>query len=412
MTTDVPHQEDIFACLQCGFCRSVCPVYREKGWESFTPRGKLYLLRHFIDKNSFMDKVLGKKVTDILTGKGKVSLDEAMEKIYSCTLCSRCEEVCHVDVPFHEAWEEIRKWLVERGVNPPENTVNMYNYIEDKQFKNPFKEPLEKRDEWYKDDYDLPDQAELVYFPGCMTSYHEYQVLLNTMKIFKAANIDFTTLGTDEMCCGAINVMTGQTENFKKIAEYNVGQIKKRGAKTVVTGCPGCFRALKKYKKHVKYDFRVIHTMQFVRELIDSGKLQFKKEFKARDLPIIYHDPCELGRISELEGKGIFDEPRLILKSVPGIEEILEFPTHHMESACCGGGGGLKAVDYDLTTSITLRKIDEAVDLGAKTIVSSCPNCKGQLGIAVELKKEKMKEVGEKFKMGVMDVLDIVARTV
>ena len=70
----------------------------------------------------------------------------------------------------------------------------------------------------------------------------------------------------------------------------------------------------------------------------------------------------------------------------------------------------MKAVDYDLTTDITARKIDEAVALEAKPIVSACPNCKGQISIGVEAKKEEMKAKGEKFKMNVMDIADIVAK--
>jgi len=412
MNNKPPHLDDLYACLQCGFCRSVCPVYREKGWESFTPRGKVYILKQLIDKNSMLDKILGKKLTDKLTHHGKIDLDELMKSIYTCTLCSRCETVCHVDIEFHEAWEEIRKWLVERGIGPPASTVDMYNDIENKEYLNPFMEPLEKRDEWYRDDYDLPEKAEVVYYPGCMTSYHEYQLLLNTMKVFTKAEVNFTTLGTEEMCCGAINVMTGQLKNFKKIAKYNVDQIKKRGAKRVVTGCPGCYRGLKKYRKYTKYNFKVIHTTELIAELIDQGKLEFKKEFKAKNLPIVYHDPCELGRISELEGKGIYEAPRHILKSIPGIDEVLEFPYNHKDSYCCGGGGGLKAVDYDVSTDITARKIDEAIELGANTIVSSCPNCKSQIGIGVELKKEMYKQKGEKFKMNVMDVMDVVAKSI
>ena len=43
-----PHLDDIYACLQCGYCASVCPVYKETGWESLTPRGKVFLLKHLI----------------------------------------------------------------------------------------------------------------------------------------------------------------------------------------------------------------------------------------------------------------------------------------------------------------------------------------------------------------------------
>ena len=406
-----PHMKELYACLQCGYCRSVCPVYRETGWETLTPRGKVFLLKQLADKNSFLDKILGKKITDFLIGRKEIPVEEIMKAIYNCSLCSRCETICHVDIDFHEYWEEVRKWMVENGITPPENTVNMYKDIADKEFKNPFKEALAKRNEWYRDEFQLPKKAETVYFIGCVASFHEYQVLLSTLKVLTTAGIDFTTLGTDEMCCGAINAMTGQWDNFKEIAEYNVGQIKKRGAKRVVTGCPGCYRAFKKYRNFTKCDFELLHTSELVADLIDSKKLVFTKEFKEKNLPIVYHDPCELGRISEFEGRGIFDAPRHILKSIPGINEVLEFPNNRMESSCCGGGGGLKAGNYDLTMKIAVRKVDDALELGAKTIASTCPNCKGTIGTAIELKKEEMKKQDKKLKMKVMDVIEIVAKS-
>lgn len=402
MGMKIPNVDDVYACLQCGYCRTICPVYRETGWESLTPRGKVYWLKQ-LSSRSLFDKILKRKITS--NGKW-------MKKLYTCTMCCRCESLCHVDIKFHEFWEDARKWMVESGYGPPEPAKDMYNYIANKEYRNPFKEPSVKRDEWYRDNYSLPKKAELVYFPGCMTSYHEYQVLLNMLNILTKAKENFTTLGADERCCGAINVMTGQLENFKQIAQFNVDQIEKRGANTVVTGCPGCLRALKKYSKYIgKLNFEVIHTTELLFRLVNEGKLEFSKKFKEKNLPIIYHDPCELGRISELEGKGIFEEPRKILNSVPGIDKILEYHNNRMDSECCGGGGGLKAVDYELTTKITARKVDEAIEIGAKTIVSSCPNCKGQISVGVEAKKEELKAKGEKFKMKVMDIADVVAKS-
>ncbi|UCE37323.1 MAG: (Fe-S)-binding protein [Thermoplasmata archaeon] len=403
MGNKIPNIKDLYACLQCGYCRSICPVYRETGWESLTPRGKVYWLKQLSAK-SLLDKLLGRKIE---------ITDEWMQKLFTCTLCCRCESLCHVDIKFHEFWEDARKWLVENGYGPPTAAKDMYENIKNPEFKNPFMEPTAKRDEWYKDDYDLPAKAEVVFFPGCMTSFYEYQVLLNMLKIMSKAKIDFTTLGSDEMCCGAINLMTGQFDNFKEIATYNVGQLEKRGARTVVTGCPGCLRALKKYSKYVgKSNFEVLHTTQMIDRMITEGQLEFSKDFKKKSLPIVYHDPCELGRISELEGKGIFEEPRRILNSIPGVEEVLDYPNNRMNSECCGGGGGLKAVDYELTTKITARKVDEGIELEANTIVSSCPNCKAQISIGVEAKKDEYKAKGEKFKMKVMDIADVVAKSI
>ncbi len=408
-----PYLDDLTACMQCGYCQSVCPVYEEGKWESLSPRGKLFLMKDLTSKNSALQRLFGKKITNKITGSVEIDHEEFMNAIYRCTLCSRCETVCHVEIEFHEYWDHLREWMVKNGIKPPENTINMYNDIANTDFNNPFKETKDKRDEWYRDDYpDLPATAEVVYYIGCMTSFYEYQVLLNTMKIFTKAGVNFTTLGQEEVCCSAINVMTGQTENFKDIAKRNVDAIKKRGAKRVVTGCPGCFRALRKYKKFVDYDFEIIHTIDLLHEVVTQGKLEWKKDFKSKQLPVIYHDPCELGRILEFEDKPRYDQPREILLAVPGIDEVLEFPTNKLDSACCGGGGGLKATDYDLSSQIALKKVEAAIEIGAKTIVSTCPNCKNQIGIAVELKKAELKKQGEKFKMNVMDVTDVVSKSI
>ena len=73
-----------------------------------------------------------------------------------------------------------------------------------------------------------PKKADIVYFMGCNTSYYEYQALLNNMKIFTKAGVNFTTLGLDEWCCGTINLMTGQLKDFEKIAQHNLDAIKAR----------------------------------------------------------------------------------------------------------------------------------------------------------------------------------------
>lgn len=399
---NIPNIDDVYVCLQCGYCKAYCPTGSQIGWESVAPRGKVYWLKK-INSSSWLDRLFGRKFE---------ADNEWMKKLFTCTLCGRCEAVCHTDIEFHEFWEHTRKYFVEHGLKPPGGSMDMYNSIFDEKFNNPFQEPVEKRDEWYKDDYPMPKKADMVFFIGCMTSYHEYKLLLNVMKVFTAGGVNFTTLGCDEKCCGAINLMTGQFNRFDELAKHNIREVRKRGATKIVSGCPGCYRGLKRYEEYIdKFDLEVLHTTEVIADLIHKNKLEFKKEFKAKNTPLVYHDPCELGRISDFEGHPIYEDPRFILESIPGLGKVMEFPTNKRHSVCCGGGGGLKAVDYDLSAKITLTKIDDAIDIGANSIASACPNCLGQITVGTKMKKEEIAaEGGGKFKMNVFDIADIVAK--
>jgi len=394
--------EDVYACLQCGYCRNTCPVFQSSGWESYSPRGKVFWLKQIMER-SWLDRLL----------KRKIEPSEKWMKSMFCTLCGRCDTVCHVDIQFHRFWEEVHEWMAENGFGPPQGALDMRDSIFNEKFYNPFQEPVEKRTEWYWDDFQLPKKADIVYYIGCSTSYYEFKLLTNNLKILKAADVSFTTLGKDEWCCGAVNKMTGLTEGMEKIAKHNIDAINERGASKVVTSCPGCFRALYAYRDLIDFDFEILHMSQLFADLIHKGKLDLYRKLKDKFLPIVYHDPCELGRLPEMEiGKGFYEEPRFILESIPGVDEVLEFKTNKRDSECCGGGGGLKAIDFPLTQSIARRKVDQAVELNAKTIASMCPSCKTQLAVGAKELRNEAKEKGVKLKLDGQDISDLLVKAI
>ena len=108
MSAHVPFAEELDTCLRCGYCRAVCPTWREVGWESASPRGRANWLRR-IARQTPLDRALG---------LGPRVTERFFEHFYYCTMCGMCAEVCHTAIPLHHVWEGCREWLVREGWGP------------------------------------------------------------------------------------------------------------------------------------------------------------------------------------------------------------------------------------------------------------------------------------------------------
>ena len=82
-----------------------------------------------------------------------------------------------------------------------------------------------------------------------------------------------------------------------------------------------------------------------------------------------YHDPCYLGRHNN-----IYDEPRDLLKKVPGLE-LVEMEAFGKKSLCCGGGGGRIWMDTPQEERFSDIRLKQAKNSGAKILATSCPYC-------------------------------------
>jgi len=189
----------------------------------------------------------------------------------------------------------------------------------------------------------------------------------------------------------------GDQKEFEKNIKNNTDQFKRLGLKEIVTTCAGCYRTFKDlYPKHDgSFPIQVYHTVEYLEKLITDGKLTFKNGAKMK---VAYHDPCDIGR-----HMNIYDPPRNVLRAIPSVE-LIEFPQNRSLAKCCGGGGGLKAFDTEMSLEISYKRAQQASGMGADVIVSACPSCKSNLQVAAaRLRKEK------KGKMKVMDITELVA---
>ncbi len=357
-------KESLDTCFKCSFCKGNCPVSEQIFWESFSPRGKMLILRSLLRDQG----ILTEKVRDSL---------------YTCTMCSNCDNTCIAGIKVTDVLAAGRRDLYELG-KAPESVNSLIRTIKDS--GNVFDLSKEDLDILgFNPDKEFPKSADLLFFKGCYANYHSipHKSTMRSFNILQKLKVDFAILG-DEECCGSPAYLLGDMDTTRRFCEYNVSKIEETGACRVVTACPGCYRALKQiYPKLVgKLNFEVLHITELLAEYIDAGRLVFKKNGIDK-LHVLYHDPCELGRHC-----GIYEAPRKIIESIPGVH-LEEFEKNRDEAKCCGGGGGLTISNPNLASQIAQLRLNEAIERSIQAVVTACPAC--QLNFTISKDKYNMK---------------------
>ncbi|TFF90680.1 MAG: (Fe-S)-binding protein [Promethearchaeota archaeon] len=379
------------SCVHCGQCRVanwpeknfyyVCPVYKTEmtpNFEPFFARGKNIILK------------------GLLWGDLELS-QELSEIIFQCSVCGACEEFCHnafnknIDFANHRwmdtvnVFEALRADLVEAGYALEAHVPMNKALVE---LLNPYQRDNKQKEEWTKKlDFEIKDagkkEVEILYFVGCTAALTPQiqRVAIATAKIFNLLGVDFGVLGENEICCGSVALRTGDKKAFQKVAEENVKLFQDRGITKIVTSCAGCYRTLKKDYGDLLEGIEILHTVEFLEELMDKKDISLKK-LKYRST---YHDPCHLGR-----HMGVYEAPRDILGK---ISEISEMQTNREAAMCCGAGGGLRKGFPELSLEMSKNRVKEAENLGVELLVSTCPFCFRNLSDAIEELNSDLKMV-------------------
>ena len=329
-------------CFQCGLCDTVCP------WN----RVRQFSIRKIIREASF----------------GLTEIEG--EDIWRCTTCGRCPQRCPRGVKQIEVGVSLRRVASEYEIFPASvrsaRTARASLISEG----NPLQEERNKRADWAKDLSVQPfaEGMDVLYFVGCYLSYDPRmkKVATATANILNIAGIDFGILGTKENCCGESIRKTGSEEGFKNLAKENIKTFIDNGVKKILVSSPHCFHTFKNEYPEFMVNFEVVHVTQYLLELMNEGRLELTKEYEKK---VTYHDPCYLGRHND-----IYDEPRDVLKKIPGLE-LIEMADSRKDSLCCGGGGGRIWMDTPMEERFSDLRLIQANEVGAQVLVTSCPYC-------------------------------------
>jgi len=334
---------DLFKrCFQCGLCDVVCP------WNKV----RTFSMRKIVRQATF----------------GMTEIES--EDIWLCTTCGRCPQQCPRDVQQIESGVALRRIATEYGIFPP--TAQPIRTVRGSLVGegNPLSEERKNRANWAEGLSVKPfsEGMDLLYFPGCYPSYDPRlkKVARATAHILNQAGVDFGILGEKENCCGESIRKAGDEEVFKRLAKENIKTFIDNGVKKILVSSPHCYHTFKNEYPEFMVDFEVVHISQYLFELIDEGRIELTKEYRKN---VTYHDPCYLGRHN-----GIYDEPREVLKKIPGLE-LNEMPDSREDSLCCGGGGGRIWMETPKGERFSDLRVEQAIGVGAEVLVTCCPYC-------------------------------------
>lgn len=373
---DLIQETKTYYCLECGKCSSLCPLAKYD--PQYSPRVMMENALLGLEEEIIYDK-----------------------KLFSCLTCYACQLKCPSDVDYPLFIRGARALATAAGQHGDYAHSGTLQSMAKLMAISPLKQ---NRLDWLKKNgYRTSANSDVMLFIGCSPYFEPVfdDIPVRTLNIAEASIQILNSLGIeplvhpDEKCCGHDALWLGDVETFKKLAEHNAAIIKEAGVKKLVFFCPEGYRTFKlDYPNYVKLECEVTHISELLAQKLETSGVNFKELTKR----VTYQDPCRLGR-----HLGIYDAPRRVLTSIPGIE-LVEMEHSKEESICCGTGCFTNCDSY--SKQIRVERLLEAKATGAEALITSCPKCQIHFRCAMVSKGQ---EKGPDVDIEVMDLVNLVA---
>ncbi len=364
---------DAYTCTECGRCTDNCPAWHTE--KPLSPREIVVKLRHYAssDGKSLMNEdgsSNGDRTAKIIPGPEWITEDE----LWACTSCNACVEQCPLFIDQMGKIMEMRRFLTLEG----RLTGTAVKTLQALQTQgNPWGFSDRDRAKWVskvdglniigEDGVEDASEFDYVYWMGCYGGYDPrgQKIAESVVSLLMQAGVRFAVLGQMESCSGDPARRLGEEALYQMLATQNIENLKELKVKKLIANCPHCFNTIKNEYPQFGGNFEVINHTQLLNDLIKQGKLNPTKEVNEK---VAYHDPCYLGRYNR-----VFDEPREVLRSIPGLS-LVELDRRRERSFCCGAGGGKIWMEED-APRINWNRFEEVESKNPDTLAVACYFC-------------------------------------
>jgi Fe-S oxidoreductase len=359
------------ACVHCGLCAEACHFFAATKDPKYTPAYKLLPLQKAHRSRTGWLAMLGlaPKITE-------ADLKDWETLVYdTCNMCGRCTQICPMGIDIAGVTAATRQALAAAGIGPADIFAAAENSRDRGSPLGLSSEKLVDRLEWLADDneVELPVDKEgadvlLTVSSIEMMKYPDSIVAMGKLMNAAGVNWTFSSKGYESTNFG---YLSGKSDIAKLMTTRIVNGAEALGMKTVVIPeCGHAYGVMRWMAANVigrELPFEVFHITEYLAKLKKEGKLKFKPFDKS----FTFHDPCQVSRRG-----GAGDASRYLLEDFA--TDFREMTPTGNANWCCGGGGGVQAIQRSapIRYEVFKIKIDQVAKTGTKTLMSACANCR------------------------------------
>ncbi len=394
--TPKQHEDNLMACVHCGFCLPACPTYLETGSEADSPRGRITLMRGLHDGTLPAD-------------------DDVVRHLDLCLGCRACEPACPSGVPYGHILEHTRARLRDEHVRPgpieaargallgtlarPKAATVAMRFAQlagNGTVPAPVVRALSGDSKAEAQTVTLPARispalppvitpavgrrrARVGVLTGCVMRVLYGDVNRDTVTVL-AANGCEVLANRRQGCCGALHAHQGDLREAKHMARALIDAfLPLDGLDAVVVNSAGCGSAIKDYGALLADDpdyaaraRAFAAKARDVCEFLDAvGWAAPFRETHGDPVTVTYHDACHLAH-----GQGVREAPRALLSLIPGVR-MVALPE---SDVCCGSAGVYNLTQPDMARRLQARKLEHILSTGAQIVAAGNPGCLAWIG--------------------------------
>lgn len=373
--------EEVFSCVKCGLCRSVCPAFDVLQTEPAVARGKMALIEALEEKE--------------LKAEPRIA-----QLLSTCLLCGKCQANCPNMVNYTDVMLAARAQLANETGMPLSKKLLLELFHSNRRMqwgmklariaqqilmrKIPQESGLRLRfplpfiggnhlfpqvaksfliSDYFGEIKASHERGKVGLFIGCATNYILPEIGRSLIELLLEAHYS-VVIPPQQGCCGLPATYNGMLELADKLQLNNIEAFKETDVDTIITACATCGGALKLYYQFTNRYGKPIKVMD-MSEFLIANKDDFKFKPWAEGL-ITYHDPCHLRSVQH-----IWQPPRELIKNVAEQNFV------DMEGAdlCCGFGGLFSVFQPKISQAISNKKAEYIKKSAAILVLTGCPGC-------------------------------------